>query len=224
MDWFNENAGIMVLLLIVISVIAFIVLIVLAVSLRSRIAVQRLKMVGFYSRDVATQENYAEFTVGNRSLNDVGVKEIGVQNGKINRDLTAIYRTKANLTDGSRIVIDQRGSITFRMTEKELADYLLNTDKKRMLSRLRLYVVDLPGNVYYGKVSAVRKLLAEYLKRLKENGTPILPAAEKAEAPAEEAAPAAPAPVVPAPDVPAPDVPEVSAEAVSASEARSEGE
>ena len=214
MEWFNENAGIMVLFLIIISIVAFVVLILLAVSLRSRIAVQRLKIVGFYSRDVATQENYAEFTIGNRSLNDVGVKEIGIQNGKINRDLTALYMQKANLNEGTRIVIDQRGSLTFRMTEKELADFLLNRDKRRMLSRLRLYVVDLPGNVYYGRVSAVRKLLSEYLKRLKENGTPILPESGKAEAPKPAETPEEPQPV---------PAPESAAEAVSP-EAHSEGE
>ena len=83
-----------------------------------------------------------------------------------------------------------------------------------MLSRLRLYVVDLPGNVYYGRVSAVRKLLSEYLKRLKENGTPILPESGKAEAPKPAETPEEPQPV---------PAPESAAEAVSP-EAHSEGE
>ena len=89
MDWFNENAGVMTLILLIVSIIAFVFIIVVMMTLKNRIAVQRLKMVGFYSKDVASRENYAEFTVGNRSLNDVSVKEIGIKNGKINLDFNA---------------------------------------------------------------------------------------------------------------------------------------
>lgn len=173
MDWFNENAGVMTLILLIVSVIAFIFIIIVMMTLKNRIAVQRLKMVGFYSKDVGSRENYAEFTVGNRSLNDVSVKEIGLKNGKINLDFTALYMQKANLNPGTRIVIDQRSSLTFRMTEEELASVYLDSPKGKKLSRLRLYVVDLPGNVYYGNMHAVRKLLAERLKRL--NAETVVP-------------------------------------------------
>ncbi len=181
MDWFNENAGVMVLLLTVLSVVAFVALIVLVVTLKNRIAVQRLKMVGFYSRNADSRENYAEFTIGNRSLNDVGVMEIGLQNGKINLDFTELYMKKANLNRGTRIVIDQRSSITFRMTEEELSSVLLETPKGKKLSRLRLYVVDLPGNVYYGRMHAVRKLLSESMRGK------LPPVAKDRQAPQEEA-------------------------------------
>ncbi len=176
MKWFNDNAGVMVLVLLIISVIAFIFIIITTLSLKNRIAVQRLKMVGFYSRDVDSRENYAEFTVGNRSLNDVGVSEIGLRNGKINLDLTALYMKKANINPGTRIVIDQRSSISFRLTEEELASVLLESPRGKKLYRLRLYVVDIPGNVYYGTMHAVRKLLAEYLRRLNAKGRAVLPA------------------------------------------------
>ncbi len=175
MDWFNENAGIMTLLLLIISVIAFAFIIVVIMNLKNRIAVQRLKMVGFYSRDVVSRENYAEFTVGNRSLNDVGVAEIGLRNGKINLDFTALYMKKANINPGTRIVIDQRSSITFRLTEKELAGVLLETPKGKKLYGLSLYVADVTGNVYYGRMRAVRKLLAEYLKQTNEENRSAFP-------------------------------------------------
>lgn len=196
MEWFNENAGVMVLILLVISVTAFIVLICFTLSLRNRIAVQRLKMVGFYSRDVSSRENYAEFTVGNRSLNDIGVAEIGLRNGKINLDFTALYMQKANLNPGTRIVIDQRSSISFRLTEEELSTVLLESPKGKKLYRLRLYVVDIPGNVYYGSMHAVRKLLAEYLRRLNAEGRALPPApARETPADAETTAPVLPAAV-----------------------------
>ena len=214
MEWFNENAGIMVLLLSIVSVLCFACIITIVVNLKNRIAVQRLKMVGFYSRDAESRENYAEFTVGNRSLNDVGVKEIGLQNGKINLDFTAIYMQKANLTPGTRIVIDQRSSITFQLTEEELCSVLLESPKGKKLYRLRLYVVDLPGNVYYGSMHAVRKLLMEYIKRNNMQGTPVLPAETSANR-EQPATPAKEQPAAPA-DVPAADTAEREAEALSA--------
>lgn len=193
--WFNENAGIMTLILLIVSVIAFVFIIILTLSLRNRIAVQKLKMVGFYSRDTASRENYAEFTVGNRSLNDVGVSEIGLRNGKINLDFTALYMKKANINPGTRIVIDQRSSITFRLTEEELSSVLLESRNGKKLYRLRLYVVDIPGNVYYGNMHAVRKLLAEYLHRLDVGDRalpPAVPVSPKLPAAASQAAPEEP--------------------------------
>lgn len=185
MDWFNENAGVMTLILLIVSIIAFAFLIVVMMTLKNRIAVQRLKMVGFYSKNVASRENYAEFTVGNRSLNDVSVKEIGIKNGKINLDFTALYLQKAGLTPGTRVVIDQRSSLTFRMTEEELASVYLDTPKGKKLHRLRLYIVDLPGNVYYGNMHAVRKLLSEKLKRQPEDAVPNRSAETATEKPEE---------------------------------------
>lgn len=187
MDWFNENAGIMTLILLIVSVIAFVFIIIVTMTLKNSIAVQRLKMVGFYSKDVASRENYAEFTVGNRSLNDVSIKEIGIKNGKINLDFTALYMQKAGLNPGARIVIDQRSSLTFRMTEEELATVYLDTPKGKKLHRLRLYIVDLPGNVYYGNMHAVRKLLVDRDKRLEAESAASAKAkpAQKTEKPQE---------------------------------------
>lgn len=198
MKWFNDNAGVMVLVLLIISVIAFIFIIITTLSLKNRIAVQRLKMVGFYSRDVDSRENYAEFTVGNRSLNDVGVSEIGLRNGKINLDLTELYMKKANINPGTRIVIDQRSSISFRLTEEELASVLLESPRGKKLYRLRLYVVDIPGNVYYGTMHAVRKLLAEYLRRLNAKDRAVLPASASSDAAATSPSAPPEEPVAPA--------------------------
>ena len=164
MEWFNENAGILTLVVLIISLAAFAVILILLFKLHSNIAVQRLKMVGFYSKDAETREDYAEFTVSNRALNDVGISEIGLRNGKINFDLTARYKAKAEMNPSARIVIEQRSAITFRLTEEEISVVLIDTPKGKKLSSLKLYVVDLTGNVYYGNMRTVRHLLVKHIK------------------------------------------------------------
>ena len=164
MDWFNENAGILTLVMLIISLVSFAVVIIMLFKLHSSIAVQRLKMIGFYSKDADTRDDYAEFTVGNRSLNDVGISEIGLRNGKINFDLTARYKAKSEMNPSARIVIEQRSAITFRLSEEELSVVLIDTPKGKKLSSLKLYVVDLTGNVYYGRMRTVRHLLAKHIK------------------------------------------------------------
>ncbi len=178
--WVNENAGVLVLIGLIIAVVAFSVVITVLVSLHNRIAVQRLKLIGFYSKDAETRENYAVLTIGNKSLNDVGISQLGLKNGRVNFDLTALYKTQMKMNASTRIVIEQRSAITFRMSEKELSVVLIDTPKGKKLSTLKLYAVDLTGNVYQGRVRAVRHLLAEYVKFLK-----TAPAAVPTPSPAE---------------------------------------
>ncbi len=199
MEWLNESAGLIALVSGVLTVAILVVVLVLVLSLRNRIAVQRLKMLGFYSTDPITRENYAELTVGNKSINDIGIAEIGIRNGKVNFDLTPLFRRKKAFTDSSRIVIEQRSSVTFRLSEEELSLVLVDTPRGKHLGVLRLYVVDFAGNFYRGSIHNVRKLMKNYLLRQKlaAQGKPVpvppvrLPASEApapVEAPAEAVA------------------------------------
>ena len=116
MEWLNENSGILVLVSAVISIALLVLCVWLIYSLKSKIAVQRLNFLGFYSSDLETHENYAEITVGNKSLNDVGVAELGIKNGKVNYDLTELYKEKKGMAADARIVIEQRIAFSFSIS------------------------------------------------------------------------------------------------------------
>ena len=146
--WLNDNAGILVLIIGIVAIALLGVILFLVFSLRSRFAVQRLRFVGLYATDVGTRRAYASLTVGNRSVSEIAVKEIGIKNGGVAFDLTALYRKKAGLDERARIVIEQRHSIDFTLTVEELSGVLIDGEKGKRLKTLRLYALDLMGNLY----------------------------------------------------------------------------
>ncbi|MDE5897343.1 MAG: hypothetical protein K2H43_05990 [Clostridia bacterium] len=184
MEWLNEGAGLIALISVILSTSLLIVVICILWGLRNRIAVQRLNFLGFYSTDVDTRENYTELTVGNRSLNEVALVELGIRNGRVNFDLTSLYRKKSGLSEDVRIVVEQRSSIRFTLTEEELRRVLIDGKKGKVLKKLRLYAVDLTGNLYKGKIPAVRKLLQQSVSgKPAVNIRPSVSVSEKTEKP-----------------------------------------
>lgn len=173
--WLNDNAGIVVLVLGVLMLAMLAVLLWLVFSLRSRFAVQRLKFVGLYSADVVTRRVYAALTVGNRSVSEIAIREIGIKNGGVAFDLTRLYREKAGLDERTRIVVEQRHALSFDLSVGELSGVLVDGKNGRQLKTLRLYAVDLTGNLYEGKIPAVRRLLAAVKKGALPAETPSAP-------------------------------------------------
>lgn len=221
--WLNENAGIVVLIFGILTIALLAVMLWLVFTLRNRFAVQRLKFVGLYATDVETRTDYAALTVGNRSVSEIAIKELGIKNGGVAFNLTALYKRKEGLDEKARIVIEQRRSIGFCLEREELWALLTDGKKGKELKTLRLYAIDLTGNVYQGRIPAVKKLLAGILaaeKNAAKNGAPASFApkpAQTAPAPAvkstAEIAPVAPAakPAQSAPVVPAPQPAETPA-------------
>lgn len=221
--WLNENAGIVVLIFGILTIALLAVMLWLVFTLRNRFAVQRLKFVGLYATDVETRTDYAALTVGNRSVSEIAIKELGIKNGGVAFNLTALYKRKEGLDEKARIVIEQRRSIGFCLEREELWALLTDGKKGKELKTLRLYAIDLTGNVYQGRIPAVKKLLAGILaaeKNAARNGAPASFApkpVETAPAPAvkssAESAPVAPAakPAQSAPVVPVPQPAETPA-------------
>lgn len=219
--WLNENAGIVVLIFGILTIALLAVMLWLVFTLRNRFAVQRLKFVGLYATDVETRTDYAALTVGNRSVSEIAIKELGIKNGGVAFNLTALYKRKEGLDEKARIVIEQRRSIGFCLEREELWALLTDGKKGKELKTLRLYAIDLTGNVYQGRIPAVKKLLAGILaaeKNAARNGAPASFAPKPAQtAPAvkstAESAPVAPAakPAQSAPVIPAPQPAETSA-------------
>lgn len=177
MEDLNKYAGLIALIAVVVTIVLSGLTIFLIISLRNKIAVQRLKFLGFYSTDADTRETFAEFTVGNRSLNEVGISELGIKNGKVNFNMTKRYKRERNMKPDTRIVIEQRSSITFKVSAEDLMKVLVDgKNGKQVLKTLRVYAVDLTGTLYQGKVPAVKKLLNELL-----HGRPLRPTEVAAE-------------------------------------------
>lgn len=169
MEDLNKYAGLIALIVLIATIVLSGLTIFLIISLRNKIAGQRLKFLGFYSTDAETRETFAEFTVGNRSLNEVGISELGIKNGKVNFNLTKRYKKEKNMKPETRIVIEQRSSITFTVSAEDLTKVLVDgKNGKQVLKTLRVYAVDLTGTLYQGKVPAVKKLLNELV-----HGRPI---------------------------------------------------
>lgn len=177
-----ELSEILLVIMLVVSaltVIAVAVVIFLLVNLRNKIAVQKLKFLGFYAQDTLTRENYAEFVVGNKSLNEVGIAEMGLRNGTVTFDLTGLYKRRAGIRKDDRLVIEQRSSIRFRLSEEDLASVLVDGKKGKMLGSLKIYCVDLTGTLYTGKLNGVKKLAQKVLNEIGNGKYPSAPA-EKA--------------------------------------------
>lgn len=219
--WLNENAGIVVLIFGILTIALLAVMLWLVFTLRNRFAVQRLKFVGLYATDVETRTDYAALTVGNRSVSEIAIKELGIKNGGVAFNLTALYKRKEGLDEKARIVIEQRRSIGFCLEREELWALLTDGKKGKELKTLRLYAIDLTGNVYQGRIPAVKKLLAGILaaeKNAARNGAPASFAPKPAQTAsavksAAESAPVAPAakPAQSAPVIPAPQPAETPA-------------
>ena len=163
MEWLNKGVGLIVVISSIVIVLLIAVVLAMLLILHNKIAVQRLNFLGFYAVDAETHKRCAECTIGNRSLNEVALNEIGIKNGKVSFNLTDIYRQKNNLTSETRVVIEQRSSLRFSLTEKELLGLLVDGKKGKELKTLRLYAVDLTGNLYRGKIKPVHRLLSELL-------------------------------------------------------------
>lgn len=184
----SEILLVIMLVVSALTVIAVAVVIFLLVNLRNKIAVQKLKFLGFYAQDTLSRENYAEFVVGNKSLNEVGIAEMGLRNGTVTFDLTGLYKRRAGLRKNDRLVIEQRSSLRFRLSEEDLASVLVDGKKGKMLGSLKIYCVDLTGTLYTGKLNGVKKLAQKVLNDI-ENGkylsapVPEAPVSEYAAAP-----------------------------------------
>lgn len=180
MDWLNENSGVIVLIASVIVIVLVALTVWLLLRLHSKIAVQKLNFLGFYSIDKDTKKRYAGFTVGNKSLNDVGLDEIGLQNGKINFPFTEKYKRDNGLQNDARIAVEQRSSITFNLDCDDLRSIVIENNGKKILKTLRMYAVDITGTLFRGRVPAVRKLVAEMLAAEKK-GYEFMPATAESE-------------------------------------------
>ena len=162
MNWVNENSGVIVLIMSIVIIAMTAVVLWLLFYLKSKIAVQKLTFLGFYSIQLDERNSYAQFTVGNKSLNDVGIAEFGIRNGKVNFNITSLYREKAGIGRDAKIVIEQRGSVSFQLTAEELKKAIvIGQNGKPAVKTLRLYAVDLTGTLHQGTVHGVRKLLKE---------------------------------------------------------------
>lgn len=163
MEWINDNCGILVLIFSIV-IIALVGLITwLLLMLRSRIAVQRLNFLGSYAMNKDSKERYAELTIGNRSLNDVGLSELGIRNGKVNFPLTDYYKRQKDMKNDARIVLEQRSAISFTLPIEELARLALDVKGKKVIRSVKVYAVDLTGTFYSGRVSDVKKLMKELI-------------------------------------------------------------
>ncbi len=191
MNWINENAGVIILVAAIIIFVLLGLCVWLLFYLKNRIAVQRLFFLGFYSASIDTGKRYADFTVGNKTLQTIGVAEIGVMNGKVAFNLTELYREKASLPPDAKLMVGQRSSITMRLTVDELKKLVVTKNGEKRVGTLRMYVVDLSGTLYRGRVGAIRKLLRETLAEEKKPAQSIdtsaeRPAPEEKEGGAEE--------------------------------------
>lgn len=173
MEWLNENSGLVALLSAIVIVALVAACLALVFNLRGKIAVQRLNFLGFYSAELDSRKNYAEIVIGNKSLNDLAISELGIKNGKMSFNLTSLYREKENLTEDARIFIRQRSAIRFRLSVDELKKVLMDgKGGKKVLRTLKVYVVDATGTLYQGRIGAVGKLLRDlmYAERGTERG------------------------------------------------------
>ena len=171
MEWLNEHSGLIMLVGSIIIVILVAVAICMLYRLHSKIAVQRLNFLGFYSIDKDSKIRYADMTIGNKSLNDIGISELGIQNGKIKFPFTDKYKRDTNMSPEARIVIEQRSSINFKLSCEELRALVVEVNGKQLLKKLRIYAVDLTGTLYRGKIPDVRKLIKEMLLAEKQGMT-----------------------------------------------------
>ena len=163
MEWLNENSGVLVLVFSVIAIAMIVVCICFLLSIHSKIITQKLKFKGFYSVNRGTKKRYAELIIGNKSINDIGLAELGIQNGKVNYPLTDEYRSQKSLQKDTMITLEQRNSLSFELTCEQLRQLVLEKNGKKILKTLRIYAVDMTGTLYRGKISAVRKLMRELL-------------------------------------------------------------
>ena len=170
MKWLNENSGVVVLIFSIIIIALIALSVCLLFSLHRKIATQKLKFVGFYSVNRDTKKRYASLTIGNKSINDIIINEIGIRNGKVNFPLTDVYRRRNSLTQNARITIEQRNSLNLELHCEELRQFVLEKNGKTILQTLRIYAIDTTGTTYSGKIPTVKKLMVEMLKAEK-NGT-----------------------------------------------------
>ena len=135
MDWINEHSGLIMLIASIIIILMIGVTVWLILRLHSKIAVQKLNFLGFYSINKDTHERYGELRIGNKSINDVGICELGIQNGKVNFPLTEKYKLDKNMPADARIVLEQRSSINFDMSLDELRSVLVDVHGKKPSNR-----------------------------------------------------------------------------------------
>lgn len=171
MEWLNSNTGILIVIFSILIIAAIALCVCLLFNLRKKIAVQKLKFTGLYSIDTEDRSKYASLMIGNKSINDLSLAELGIQNGKINFELTAEYKKQNEISNEARMVIEQRSAISFKLSCDELKKLVYENNGKKVLKTLRLYAIDLTGTVYRGKIASVKKLLAEILAEEKAEAT-----------------------------------------------------
>lgn len=174
MQWLNEHSGLLVLIGIIVTVLLLGIAIWLIYDVRKKIAAQKIHFLGMYCVDPDSRVAYAKLALGNKTLNNFHILELGVKNGKVNLPFTAQFRGQHGLSETSRIVIEQRQSVDFTLSLDELRKTVVYKNGKKQLKTLRLYAVDVSGTLYEGRVSAVRKLVKEILAA-DEKGMPHTP-------------------------------------------------
>lgn len=174
MDWLNEHSGLLIIICSVLIIALLAVTIYIVYDVRKKIASQKINFLGLYAIDPNTRVAYAKLTFGNKSINNLGITELGVKNGGVNFPFTAEFRAQHRLGDSARIIIEPRCAIEFKLSTDDLKKVIFEKNGKKMLKTLRLYAIDVAGSCYQGKVKAIKRLVRE-LMIAEEKGVPHTP-------------------------------------------------
>ncbi|MDE6274102.1 MAG: hypothetical protein K2L87_03535 [Clostridiales bacterium] len=194
MNWLEEHSGLLVLICSVLIIALLAVIIYAVCDVRKKIASQKINFLGLYEVDPNTHVAYAKLTFGNKSINNLGITELGIKNGGVNIPFTAEFRAQKRLGDTARIIIEPRCAIDLLLDTAMLRKVVFEKNDKKVLKTLRLYAIDVAGTCYQGKAKAVKRLVHE-LMVADENGVAHIPTV--AYQPPVESANTQPAPETP---------------------------
>ncbi|MBE7086715.1 MAG: hypothetical protein E7369_00260 [Clostridiales bacterium] len=169
MAFLNENAGVVTLIIGIFVVAGLVATLYFLLDMRRKLAVQKVKFLGLNGVDYEGRKVFAKIVVGNKSVNDVSLVELGVKNGKVSFNLTPLYNSKKGVAIGEKIVMEQRSVVTLRLEEAELKKlFVLNKKGVKVVGQIRAYAIDSTGNLFKGRLFEVERLVKSLIKQ--ENG------------------------------------------------------
>ncbi len=165
MEWLNENQAVIMLVLFI-AVIAFaVVLLILCNKIYKNFYVKKFSFTDILEE--TEQGEMITLIAGNKSLNDVTVSALGFISGLSSFDYIGEYRMQANVTEGGKVVIPSRSTVTLRLPRAAVESAVMKNFALPP-KRLCAYVIDAYGGLSKGKITVIAKLFkADYKAHVK---------------------------------------------------------
>ncbi|MDD4003393.1 MAG: hypothetical protein PHE12_04275 [Clostridia bacterium] len=166
MDFINDNAPIITVVLFVITAVILIVLLIINQKIYKSFGSKRFAFNDLKENGIDNAQKWFSVIALNKSLNDATITAIGICYQGQYFDCRRIFKEQNNISEDGKIVIMQRTFIKLQLAIDDIEKAVFSTVTKRRIMGVKAYLIDGFGNMFKAKAKTITKTLNSSYKKL----------------------------------------------------------